>query len=164
MSRSAFAYIAAGAGTESTVRANREAFGRWRIVPRMLRDVADRDTSVELFGRRIPYPMLLAPIGVLELAHREAERAVAPAAAATGIPMLFSNQASTPMEEVAALLGESPRWFQLYWSTSNDLVESLVARAEACGCEAIVVTLDTTVLGWRTRDLELAYLPFLRGK
>src|SRR6185503_7526117 len=164
MSEKAFAYVAAGAGLEETVRANREAFGRWRIVPRMLRNVSDRDTSVELFGRRIPYPMLLAPIGVLELAHREAERAVAPAAAATGVPMIFSNQASTPMEEVAALLDDSPRWFQLYWSTSNDLVESLVGRAEACGCEAIVVTLDTTVLGWRTRDLELAYLPFLRGK
>jgi len=164
MSEKAFAYVAAGAGLEETIRANREAFGRWRIVPRMLRDVSERDTSVELFGRRIPYPFLLAPIGVLELAHREAERAVAPAAASTGIPMVFSNQASTPMEAVAGLLGDSPRWFQLYWSTSNDLVESLVERAEGCGCEAIVVTLDTTVLGWRTRDLELAYLPFLRGK
>jgi len=164
MSEKAFAYVAAGAGLEETIRANREAFGRWQIVPRMLRDVSERDTSIELFGRRIPYPLLLAPIGVLELAHREAERAVAPAAAATGVPMIFSNQASTPMEEVAELLGDSPRWFQLYWSVSNDLVESLVGRAEACGCEAIVVTLDTTVLGWRTRDLELAYLPFLRGK
>jgi lactate 2-monooxygenase len=164
MSEKAFAYVAAGAGLEETVRANREAFGRWRIVPRMLRDTSGRDTSVELFGRRMPFPLLLAPIGVLELAHRRAERAVAPAAAATGTPMIFSNQASTPMEEVAALLGDSPRWFQLYWSVSDDLVESLVARAEACGCEAIVVTLDTTVLGWRTRDLDLAYLPFLRGK
>ena len=164
MSEKAFAYVAAGAGLEDTVRANREAFGRWRILPRMLRDVSERDTSVELFGRRIPYPFLLAPIGVLELAHRDAERAVAPAAAATGIPMIFSNQASTPMEDVASLLGDSPRWFQLYWSVSDDLVESLVRRAEACRCEAIVVTLDTTVLGWRTRDLDLAYLPFLRGK
>lgn len=164
MSEKAYAYVAAGAGLEETVRANRAAFARWQIVPRMLCDVAERETSVELFGRRIPYPFLLAPIGVLELAHREAERAVAPAAAATGIPMIFSNQASRPMEEVAGILGDSPRWFQLYWSVSNDLVESLVARAEACGCEAIVVTLDTTVLGWRTRDLELAYLPFLRGK
>src|SRR5680860_1221412 len=78
--------------------------------------------------------------------------------------MIFSNQASKPMEACAAALGESPRWFQLYWSTSNDLVESFVRRAEACGCEAIVVTLDTTLLGWRPRDLDLAYLPFLRGK
>ena len=164
MTEKAYAYVAAGAGLEETVLENREAFGRWRIVPRMLRDVSERDTSVELFGRRLPYPLLLAPIGVLELAHREAERAVAPAAKATGVPMIFSNQASTPMEEVAELLEDSPRWFQLYWSVSDDLVESLVSRAEACGCEAIVVTLDTTLLGWRTRDLELAYLPFLRGK
>jgi len=164
MSRKAFAYVATGAGHEETVRENRGAFNRWRIVPRMLRDVSQRDTSVELFGRTIPSPLLLAPIGVLELAHREAERAVAPAAKATGVPIIFSNQASTPMEDVAALLGDHPRWFQLYWSSSDELVESLVARAEACGCEAIVVTLDTTLLGWRTRDLDLAYLPFLRGK
>jgi lactate 2-monooxygenase len=68
------------------------------------------------------------------------------------------------MEECAAAMGEAPRWFQLYWSTSNELVESFVRRAEACGCEAIVVTLDTTLLGWRVRDLDLAYLPFLHGK
>src|SRR4051794_9232588 len=163
-SRSAFAYIAAGAGTEGTVRANREAFDRWRIVPRVLRDVSNRDTSVELFGRRIPSPLLLAPVGVLEMVDGDADLAVARAARKRGVPMILSNQASRPMEQVAAELGESPRWFQLYWSQSNDLVESLVARAEAARCEAIVVTLDTTLLGWRTRDLDLAYLPFLRGK
>ena len=98
------------------------------------------------------------------MAHREADLAVARAAAAEAVPMIFSNQASVPMERCAEAMGSSPRWFQLYWSTSNELVESLVGRAEACGCEAIVVTLDTTLLGWRTRDLDLAYLPFLRGK
>ena len=164
MSRQAFAYVAAGAGTEGTVRENRAAFERWRIVPHMLRDVSERDTSVELFGRRLPGPFLIAPIGVLELAHRDADLAVARAARATGVPMVFSSQASKPMEECAAVLGDSPRWFQLYWSTSNELVESFVARAERCGSEAIVVTLDTTILGWRSRDLDLAYLPFLRGK
>ena len=160
----AFAYVATGAGTESSVRENRAAFERWRIVPRMLRDVSSRDMSIELFGRRLPAPLLLAPIGVLELAHREADVAVARAAAATGVPMIFSNQASRPMEECAAAMDDSPRWFQLYWSTSNELVESFVARAERSGCEAIVVTLDTTMLGWRPRDLDLGYLPFLRGK
>jgi lactate 2-monooxygenase len=164
MSRQAFAYIAAGAGAEDTVAANRRAFDRWRIVPRMLRDVSERDPSAELFGRRIPAPLLLAPVGVLELAHREADRAVARAARRVGVPMVFSNQASTPMETCASLLGDSPRWLQLYWSSSDELVESLVARAEACGCEAIVVTLDTTILGWRPRDLDEAFLPFLRGK
>jgi lactate 2-monooxygenase len=164
MSRKAFAYVAAGAGVESTVRANREAFERWRIVPRMLRDVSQRDLGVELFGRRLPSPFLLAPVGVLDLAHRQGELAAARAARDLGVPMVFSNQASVPMERCAEELGDSPRWFQLYWSTSNDLVESFVRRAEDCGCEAIVVTLDTTLLGWRSRDLDLAYLPFLRGK
>jgi isopentenyl diphosphate isomerase/L-lactate dehydrogenase-like FMN-dependent dehydrogenase len=101
---------------------------------------------------------------VLELAHAEADLAVARAAAAEGVPMIFSNQASRPMEECAAAMGEAPRWFQLYTSTSDELVASFLGRAEACGCEAIVVTLDTTLLGWRIRDLDLAYLPFLRGK
>src|SRR4051794_24470748 len=164
MSRSAFAYITAGAGTEQTVRANREAFERWKIVPRMLRDVSRRDTSVELFGQRLNSPFMLAPVGVLEMVDDDADLAVARAARAEGVPMILSNQASKPMESVARELGETPHWFQLYWSTSNDLVESLVARAEACGCSAIVVTLDTTILGWRSRDLDLAYLPFLRGK
>lgn len=164
MSREAYAYVAGGAGLETTIAANRAAFDRHRIAPRVLRDVSIRDTSVDLFGRRIPAPLLLAPIGVLELAHREADLAVARAAAAAGLPMIFSNQASVSMEECAAVMGPAPRWFQLYWSKNDALVESLVRRAEACGCEAIVVTLDTKLLGWRTRDLDLAYLPFLRGK
>ena len=164
MPADAFAYVKAGAGTEDTVRENRAAFARQRIVPRMLRGVEQPDASVELFGRRLDSPFLLAPVGVLELAHREADVAVARAARETGVPMIFSNQASRPMEECAEALGDSPRWFQLYWSTSDELVESLVGRAEACGCEAIVLTLDTTIVGWRPRDLEPAFLPFLRGQ
>ncbi len=164
MSAEAFAYVAGGAGTEETMRANRAAFERWRIIPRVLRDVASRDTTVELFGTRLPSPFFLSPIGVLEMAHRDADLAVARAAAAEGVPMIFSNQASRSMEECARAIGDAPHWFQLYWSTSNELVESFVARAEACGCSAIVLTLDTTMLGWRIRDLDLGYLPFLRGK
>jgi lactate 2-monooxygenase len=160
----AFAYIAAGAGNERTVAANRTAFDNWRVVPRMLRDVEHRDTSVELFGQRLPSPFLLAPIGVLELAHPEADCAVARAARDTGTTMVFSNQASRPMEGLARILGENPCWFQLYWSRSDELVASLASRAERCGCRAIVITLDTTMLGWRSRDLEGAYLPFLQGK
>ena len=163
MRREAFAYVAAGAGTGDSVAGNRRALGRWRIVPRVLRDVSERDTSVELFGRRHSVPFLLAPIGVLELAHRDADGAVARAARKTGVGMVLSSQASTPMEEVTAQLGDGPRWFQLYWSTSNDLVESFVQRAERSGAEAIAVTLDTTMLGWRPYDLDLGFLPFLRG-
>ncbi len=164
MSKEAFAYIACGAGAERTTSRNREAFDRLRIVPRMLRDVSVRDTSIELFGRRLDSPFLLAPIGVQEMAHEDADLATARAAASEGVPMIFSNQASVHMERCAHVMGGAPRWFQLYWSKSDELVASLVKRAEACGCEAIVVTLDTTMLGWRIQDLDLAYLPFLRGK
>lgn len=144
--------------------ANREAFNRWRIVPRMLRDVSQADTTVDLFGDKLPSPFLLCPIGVLDMAHPEADNAVARAAADEAIPMIFSNQASRSMEETSSVMGDSSRWFQLYWSKMDDLVVSLVQRAEKAGCSAIVVTLDTTMLGWRIRDLDLAYLPFLRGR
>jgi lactate 2-monooxygenase len=164
MSAEAFAFVGGGAGAEETMRAKRRAFERASLVPRMLRDVSRRDTSIELFGRRLPTPFLLAPIGVLELAHRDADVAAARAAASLGLPAILSSQASMPMEEVAASTGEAPRWFQLYWSTVDELTKSFVERAERCGCEAIVITLDTTLLGWRTRDLELGYLPFLHGR
>jgi lactate 2-monooxygenase len=164
MSPEAFAYVAGGAGSESTIAANRAAFERWRILPRMLRDVSARNTTVTLFGRTIPSPVLLAPIGALDLVHRDADLAVARAAAGEGVPYIFSSQASVPMEGCAAAMGSAPRWFQLYWSRSDALVRSFVRRAERCGCEAIVLTLDTTLFGWRTRDLDLAYLPFLHGR
>src|SRR4051794_5480809 len=166
MSRAAFAYVAGSAGLERTAEANLEAFRRRRIVPRVLRDVSARDLSVELFGVRRPSPLLLAPIGVLELARRGGDAAAARAAAALGVPAVLSTQASQPMEEVAAAMDAvapgAARWFQLYWSSSRELVASLVSRAERSGCEAIVVTLDTHVLGWRPRDLALGYLPFSR--
>lgn len=164
MSPEAFAYVAGGAGLERTMLANRASFDRLQIVPRMLRDVSIKDTSITLFGRTLPSPFLLAPIGVSEMAHPDADIAIAQAAADCDVPMIFSNQASVSMEECAHVMGGQPRWFQLYWSKSNELVASLVKRAERAGCEAIVVTLDTTMLGWRVRDLDLAYLPFLRGK
>jgi lactate 2-monooxygenase len=164
MSPEAWAYVAGGAGRESTMDANRAAFEKWRIVPRVLRDVEQRDLSIELFGQRLPSPLLLCPIGVLDLVHRDADLAVAKAAAARHVPFIFSNQASVPMEQCAAAMGDAPRWFQLYWSRSNEVVASFVKRAEACGCSAIVLTLDTTMLGWRPRDLDLGSLPFMQGR
>ena len=164
MNPEAGGYIIGGAGTDDTIRENQSAFSKWRIYPRMLKDVSERDTSLELFGSRLPSPILTAPIGVLEMVNKEADKAVGRATAKLGIPMIFSNQASFPMEEVAAGMGDSPRWFQLYWSKSNELVKSLVTRAEKCGCSAIVVTLDTTLLGWRIQDLDLMHLPFFKGQ
>jgi lactate 2-monooxygenase len=160
----AFAYIAGGAGRETTAEANRSALDHWRITPRMARDCSRRDLSVTLFGKTMPTPFLTAPVGVLSMAHPEADLAVARAASTLGMPMIISNQASYPMEQIADCCGASPKWFQLYWGKSDALVASLVRRAEACGCDAIVVTLDTTVLGWRVRDLTLGHLPFLKGQ
>jgi lactate 2-monooxygenase len=159
-----FDYIAGGAGSESTMRANLDAFERRRLRPRMLTGNRERDISVEVLGTRSPAPFLLAPIGVLSIAHPEGELAVARAAAATGIPMILSSAASHSLEEVAGELGAAPRWFQLYWVNDRDVVASLVRRAEDAAYGAIVVTLDTLTLGWRDRDLRKPYLPFVTGE
>ncbi len=161
----AWAYLAGASGTEATAAANTAAFDRHRIVPRVLRDIRDRDLSIALLSRRYPTPLIAAPVGVLELAHRDADRAIARAAATFGIPTVLSNQASIAMEAVAAdaARGTGPLWFQLYWSSSDELVENLLRRAEAIEAEALVVTLDTTQLGWRPRDLDRAFLPFIHG-
>jgi lactate 2-monooxygenase len=160
----AYIYVAGGAGGEETVRANRDAFRRWRIVPRFLRDVSRRDLAVELLGRRLPAPVLVAPVGVQSMLHPEAELAVARAARSLGVPMVLSSVSSTPLEKVAEALGDSPRWFQLYWPKDPALAASLVGRAERAGYAAVVVTLDTYLYGWRERDLGQAWLPFAHGQ
>ena len=167
--RRAWAYIYGGAGSGATMDANREAFDRRRIVPRMLRDTSERDLSVELFGRRLPAPVLVAPIGAAGLITRDADLDVGAAAAERGLPYILSSQGSSPMEATAAAMdeasstGSAPRWFQLYWSKDEALVDSFIARAEAIDAGALVVTLDTTLLGWRPWDLDLGSLPFTRG-
>ncbi len=163
MTPEARGYVAGGAG-EDTMRANREAFRRWRIVPRMLRDVSRRDLSVQVLNTRLPVPLLLAPIGVQSIVHPDAEVAVAHAAASVGVPFILSTASSKSMEQVAQAAGDVPRWYQLYWSSDDQLNASLVRRAERAGYQAIVVTLDTTLLSWREQDLQQAYLPFLLGQ
>lgn len=160
----AFGYVAGSAGSESTARTNVQAFHRWRIVPRFLRNVVQRDLSIDLFGIRHPTPLLLGPIGVLGIVHDQAEVAVAQAAANLHMPFVLSTVSSKPMEEVAAQAGTAHRWFQLYWPAKQELAASFVQRAEKAGYSAIVVTLDTYLLAWRERDLQNAYLPFLEGK
>ena len=158
----AFGYIAGGAGTESTMRANLEAFQEWRIRPRMLTGNVSRDISVDVLGLHSPAPFLLAPIGVLSIAHVDAEVAVGRAAASSGVPMILSSAATNSLDDVAET--NAPRWFQLYWVNDREICASFVRRAEEAGYGAIVVTLDTLTLGWRPRDLRLAYLPFIRGE
>ena len=157
-----FGYIAGGAGSESTMSANLAAFAHWRLRPRMLTGNAVRDISVEVLGMRSPAPFLLAPIGVLSIAHEAGEVGVAQAAAASRVPMVLSSASTHSLEEIAET--NAPRWFQLYWVNDREICASFVQRAEAAGYGAIVVTLDTLTLGWRPRDLRHAYLPFLQGQ
>src|SRR6266481_2678879 len=167
LSPRAYDYVAGGAGGEDTVRANREAFYRWQIMPRMLRDVAKRDLSVKLFGARLPAPILLGPVGVQEIVHKDADTASARAAASLGLPFVLSTMSSRSIEDVAQAadkVADSLRWFQLYWGKNPELTASMVRRAERAGYSALVVTLDTHSLGWRERDLHHGYLPFMLGQ
>ena len=162
LEHTAYDYVAGGAGAEETMRANVDAFRRRALRPRMLVGTAERDISVDVLGLHSPAPFLFAPIGVLSIVHPDAERAVARAARATGVPMVLSSASSTSLEEVASV--DPPRWFQLYWWGDPELAESLVRRADAAGYGAIVLTVDTLNLGWRPRDLRNGYLPFLKGE
>src|SRR5215469_8730689 len=165
LSAELWSYVAGGAGDERTQRANVRAFDGWGLMPRMLTAAAERDLSVDLFGRRVPTPLLLAPVGVIGLCAEDGDGdlACARAAAATGVPMVASTLSQAPMEAVAAELGDTGGWFQLYPPNDRELLESLVHRAEAAGFSAIVVTADTLTLGWRPRDLTLASFPQLKG-
>ncbi|MET0198411.1 MAG: alpha-hydroxy-acid oxidizing protein [Rhodococcus fascians] len=157
----ALGYIVASAGSGSTARANREAFDRWRIAPRMLRSAGERDHSVTVLGTELPAPVLIAPVGIQTLAHPDGELATARAAAALGIPYIHSTQASHSFEQVAEAGGDAPRWYQLYWPTDESVLLSFLDRAKTTGFTTLVLTLDTTLLGWRPADLDRGYLPFL---
>ncbi|MEO6627255.1 MAG: alpha-hydroxy-acid oxidizing protein [Aquihabitans sp.] len=165
MTEQLWSYVAGGAGDERTQRANVEAFDRWGLVPRMLAGAAERDLSVELFGIRLPTPLLLAPVGVIGIIDPDGhgDLLTARAAAATGVPMVASTLMQDPLEDVASALGDTPGWFQLDPPKDPEVCESLVRRAEAAGYSAIVVTLDTLTLGWRPRDLTIASFPQLQG-
>jgi lactate 2-monooxygenase len=158
-----FWYVAGGAGSGSTVRANREAFERWRLVPRMLRDATNRSPATTVLGTSMPAPVLLGPVGVQSIIHPDGELATARAAAEVGLPMVMSTASSYSIEDVAEASGDGARWFQLYWPNDPDVCASVLDRAAASGFSTLVVTLDTWLLGWRPHDLDQSYLPFIRG-
>jgi isopentenyl diphosphate isomerase/L-lactate dehydrogenase-like FMN-dependent dehydrogenase len=164
LSRGPRGYIQGGAGRGHTIRANREAFDEWRIVPRMLKDVSERTLERTVLGTKMGAPVLLAPIGVQTVAHPEGELASVRAAAHVGLPFIASTAASHTIEQIAEAAGEQSCWYQLYWPRDRELARSFIARAESAGYEAIVVTLDTWLLGWRPADLTEGFLPFLRGE
>jgi len=161
-----FNYIHGSASIESTYAANLSAFERYRLRPWMLAQVTRRDLSVELFGRRYKSPLLVSPIGVQEIAHQDGEEATARACASAQIPMIMSTAATRSIEQVAAANGDGHRWFQLYWPipTAHQVTASILQRAKANGFEVLVVTLDTCMMGWRPKDLDESYLPFIYGQ
>ncbi len=159
----AMGYIVPSAGDGATARANREAFQRWRIVPRMMRGAVERDLSCTVLGTSMPAPVMIAPIGVQTLAHADGELATARAAAALAIPYIHSTAAAHSFEEVAEASGEGPRWYQLYYPTDLDVCQSFLERAKSSGFTTLVVTVDTTMLGWRPADLDRGFLPFLEN-
>jgi lactate 2-monooxygenase len=163
MTPRAFDYVAGAAGSGETARENLASFGRWRIVPRMLTDVSTPSYATTLLGANLAVPFMLAPVGVLGIAHPDGESAVARAAASAGVPMILSTAATTAMEDVAAASGDGQRWFQLYWPKDRAVAASFLGRAQAAGYSVLVVTLDTRILSWRPRDLDNGYLPFLQG-
>lgn len=158
-----FAYVHGPAGLGSTMRANREAFERWRIVPRMLTRSTVRRLETTVLGTDLPAPVMVAPVGVQSILHPDGELATAQASAELGLPMILSTMSSYSIEEVARANQTGPRWFQLYWPNDDDITLSLLSRARAAGFSTLVVTLDTMSLGWRPEIVSLSYLPMLRG-
>ncbi|KAI0076729.1 FMN-linked oxidoreductase [Panus rudis PR-1116 ss-1] len=159
----AFMYTFGSAGTNATYASNLEEFRKWKIIPRMLRDATIRNIETTLFGVRYPAPLLIAPIGVQGMVHPDGEGATAKAAAEVGVPFIMSSASTRSIEYLGKANGSGHRWYQLYWPNSDDVTISILSRAKASGFTALVVTLDTMLLGWRPHDIDNAYLPFLHG-
>jgi 4-hydroxymandelate oxidase len=157
LSRTAYDYAAGGSAQEVTLRRNREAFDALRLRPRALVDVGRVDTGCEVLGARLPFPILLAPTAFHRLFHPEGEVAVARAAGETGTTLVVSSIATTPIEAIAAAAG-APLWFQLYVQRDRGFTRELIARVEAVGCRALVLTADTPVLGSRDRERRASFV------
>jgi 4-hydroxymandelate oxidase len=151
MSAIGWEYISGGAADELTMRWNRESYDRMRLRPRILVDVSQLDTRVTLFGRELPFPILLAPAAYHKLAHPDGEIATAKGAGAAGATLVVSTSATASLEEVAQAATQ-PLWFQLYVQADRDFTRELVRRAESSGYRALVVTVDSPVLGPRYRE------------
>ena len=162
-----FMYVYGAASSGSTNNANTAAFDRYRLRPHMLNNCTVRDTSVEIFGVRYPSPIMVGPVGVQSIMHRDGEEATARACANLNVNFVLSTAATRSIEQIAAANGPAgERWYQLYWPRPQyeDVTASLLARAKESGYKVLVVTLDTFNLAWRPEDLDTAYLPFLGGQ
>jgi lactate 2-monooxygenase len=173
LAASAYGYVHGNAGTNETYDKNIAAFKKWSIVPiRHQPSLTDKngnpliaDCSTTVLGEKMPLPIAIAPVGVQRIFNPGGEIATAKAAAAVGVHYIMSTASSSPIEDVAAANGNGPRWFQLYWpgNEHNEITASILSRAKAQGFTALVVTLDTYMLGWRPMDMDNVYNPFIHA-
>jgi L-lactate dehydrogenase (cytochrome) len=147
-----FEFIDGGAQDETTLRANREDFQKWRFRTRVLTDVSRRDQSITLLGQRCASPLILAPTGLAGLLSRRGELAAARAAEKYGVPYCLSTMATCRIEEITTATTQ-PKWFQLYVLRDRELTKTFIERARASRCTALVLTVDTKVQGPRERDM-----------
>jgi L-lactate dehydrogenase (cytochrome) len=149
--RAVFDYVDGGAGTETSLRRSREAFGRVELCPRILRDVSSVDTSVDMVGGRSALPFAFAPTGFTRLMHHVGEPAVARVAERAGIPYALSTLGTSSIEALAGAVPGGRHWFQLYVKRERDQAEDLMNRAEGAGFDTLILTVDTAVGGIRRR-------------
>jgi L-lactate dehydrogenase (cytochrome) len=151
-----FDYIDGGAEDEVSLQRNRNAYQHYEFVPRILRDVSDIDTRTTFLGRTLPSPLVFSPTGFTRIAHSQGELAVARVAAAHQLPYCLSTLSTRSIEEVAAV-SNGPKWFQVYVWRDRALVHDMLTRPESLGYEAIMLTVDTAVLGRRERDVRRGF-------
>ena len=148
----AHGYFAGGAGDEITLRDNEASWSRLALRPQVLVDVGERDLCVSVLGRELPHPIVVAPMAYQKHAHEDGEAGLARAAAATDSTFVLSSQTTTSPADVAAAAPDARRWFQLYVFRDRQISLDLVAQAREHGYEALVITVDFPVGGWRERD------------
>lgn len=151
-----FDYIDGAAEDEITMHRNSAAFSRYDFVPRVLRDVSDIDTSTSFLGQNLTYPIIFSPTGFTRIADSDGELAVARVAAQHQLPYCLSTLSTRSIEEVSAV-SAGPKWFQVYVWRDRELVKDMLARAQREGYEAIMLTVDTAVLGKRERDVRRGF-------
>ena len=158
LDQASYDFVAGGAGSEQTLRANREAFQKITIMPRVLTGIKEADTSTILLGQRLSMPIYITPMANHGVVHPLAEVGSAQGAKKAGTLFVAPTGASKTMEEVAIAIKDSPRWFQLYFNKDPGVNEQLLQRAEKAGYSAIVLTVDLPVLGIRDRNVRNSFM------
>lgn len=156
MTKMAYEYVASGAADEFTVRWNRQALDAIKLNPNVLNDISKLDTSVTLFGHKLPYPILVAPTAFHKIMHPEGELATARGAGKAEAIYVVSSFTTTPLEEIKKVATE-PFWFQLYVRDDKEFTKNLVQKAESLGCRALCITVDTPVGGARNRQARVSF-------